>query len=72
MWSAPVGEGAKRTRDVAESVSSLGSVFIGAHVSIAGGLPNAIRDGVELECDAIQIFNQSSRAWKPQNHSEER
>ena len=65
MWSAPVGEGAKRTFLVSFSM------FIGAHVSIAGGLPNAVARGVELECDAIQIFNQSSRAWKPQNHSNE-
>ncbi len=43
---------------------------IGAHVSIAGGLPNAVARGVELECDAIQIFNQSSRQWRPQNHSD--
>ncbi len=46
-------------------------MLIGAHVSIAGGLPNAVTRGVELECDAIQIFNQSSRAWKSQNHSDE-
>jgi len=60
-----VGEGAKRT--------FLGSVgmLIGAHVSIAGGLPNAVARGIELECDSIQIFNQSSRAWKPHNHSDE-
>jgi deoxyribonuclease-4 len=44
---------------------------IGAHVSIAGGLPNAVARGVELECDSIQIFNQSSRQWKPQDHSDE-
>jgi deoxyribonuclease-4 len=65
MWSAPVGEGAKRTRLGSEEV------LIGAHVSIAGGLPNAVARGVEIECDSIQIFNQSSRAWKPQNHSDE-
>ncbi|MDQ3730169.1 MAG: deoxyribonuclease IV [Actinomycetota bacterium] len=41
-------------------------MLIGAHVSIAGGLPNAVARGVDLECDAIQIFNQSSRAWRPQ------
>ncbi len=44
---------------------------IGAHVSIAGGLPNAIERGVELECDAIQIFHQSSRMWRPTNHTDE-
>jgi len=45
-------------------------MHIGAHVSIAGGLPNAVQRGVDLECDAIQIFNQSSRAWRPQNHAD--
>ena len=65
MWSAPVGEGAKRT------FLGSGGMLIGAHVSIAGGLPNAVARGVELECDAIQIFNQSSRQWKPQNHSDD-
>jgi deoxyribonuclease-4 len=46
-------------------------MLIGAHVSIAGGLPNAVARAIELECDSIQIFNQSSRAWRPQNHSDE-
>jgi deoxyribonuclease-4 len=42
-------------------------VLIGAHVSTAGGLHNAVDRGVELECDAIQIFHQSPRAWRPTN-----
>ena len=46
-------------------------MVIGAHVSPAGGLPNAITRGIERECDAIQIFSQSPRAWKPTNHSDE-
>ncbi len=46
-------------------------MFIGAHVSIAGGLPNAVARAIELECDSLQIFNQSPRAWRPQNHSDE-
>ncbi|MEJ7876253.1 MAG: deoxyribonuclease IV, partial [Solirubrobacterales bacterium] len=41
-------------------------MHIGAHVSIAGGLLRAVGRGVDLECDAIQIFNQSSRAWRLQ------
>jgi deoxyribonuclease-4 len=40
-------------------------VLIGAHVSPAGGLPNAIERGLERDCRAIQIFNQSPRMWKP-------
>ncbi len=46
-------------------------MLIGAHVSTAGGLENAIANGVERECDAIQIFNQSPRMWRPTNHRPE-
>jgi len=54
-----VGEGAKRTRRGGEGM------LIGAHVSTAGGLPKAVERGVERGCDAIQIFHQSPRAWRP-------
>jgi deoxyribonuclease IV len=40
-------------------------MLIGAHVSPAGGLPKAIERGLERECRAIQIFNQSPRMWRP-------
>jgi deoxyribonuclease IV len=40
-------------------------MLIGAHVSTAGGLVKAHGRGVELDCDAIQIFNQSPRMWRP-------
>jgi deoxyribonuclease IV len=40
-------------------------MLIGAHVSPAGGLPNAIERGLERDCRAIQIFNQSPRMWRP-------
>ena len=43
-------------------------MLIGAHVSTAGGLANAVERGVERDCDAIQIFHQSPRAWKPTNY----
>jgi deoxyribonuclease-4 len=46
-------------------------MLIGAHVSAGGGLPKAVERGVESECDAIQIFNQSSRAWRLQARSDE-
>jgi deoxyribonuclease-4 len=46
-------------------------MLVGAHVSPAGGLPNAVERGVERECEAIQIFHQSPRAWRPTNHTEE-
>ncbi|HXD65537.1 MAG TPA: deoxyribonuclease IV [Solirubrobacteraceae bacterium] len=40
-------------------------MLIGAHVSPAGGLDKAIERGVEKGCEAIQIFNQSPRMWRP-------
>jgi deoxyribonuclease-4 len=40
-------------------------MLIGAHVSTAGGLANAHARGVEIGADAIQVFNQSPRMWKP-------
>jgi len=46
-------------------------MLIGAHVSPAGGLPKAIERGVERDCRAIQIFNQSPRMWRPTAYSKE-
>jgi deoxyribonuclease IV len=40
-------------------------MLIGAHVSPAGGLDKAVERGVEKGCEAIQIFNQSPRMWRP-------
>src|SRR3954451_5171641 len=40
------------------------AMLICAHVSPAGGPANAVGRGVERNCDAIQIFNQSPRAWR--------
>jgi deoxyribonuclease-4 len=40
-------------------------MLIGAHVSQAGGLEKAVGRGLERGCEAIQIFNQSPRMWKP-------
>ena len=40
-------------------------MLIGAHVSTGGGLVNALERGEELRCEAIQIFNQSPRMWRP-------
>jgi deoxyribonuclease-4 len=46
-------------------------MLIGAHVSPAGGPASAVARGVERGCDAIQIFNQNPRAWKPTVYSDE-
>ena len=46
-------------------------MLIGAHVSPAGGLVKALERGVERDCAAIQIFNQSPRAWRTTRYSEQ-
>ncbi|HET7510874.1 MAG TPA: deoxyribonuclease IV, partial [Solirubrobacterales bacterium] len=46
-------------------------MFVGAHVSTAGGLANAIERGEERGCESIQIFNQSPRMWRPTNFGKE-
>jgi deoxyribonuclease-4 len=46
-------------------------MLIGAHVSNAGGLEKAIERGTELGAQAIQIFNQSPRMWRPTNYTDE-
>jgi deoxyribonuclease-4 len=40
-------------------------MLIGGHVSTAGGLVDAHARGVEIGADAIQVFNQSPRMWRP-------
>src|SRR3954471_5171086 len=46
-------------------------MLLGAHVSNAGGLPKAVERALERECDAMQIFNQSPRMWKPTAYTDE-
>jgi deoxyribonuclease IV len=43
-------------------------MLIGCHVSTAGGLAQTVERGVERECEAIQIFHQSPRAWHPTSY----
>jgi deoxyribonuclease-4 len=38
--------------------------LLGAHVSVAGGLPTALERGVELGCDALQIFVKNNSRWR--------
>jgi deoxyribonuclease-4 len=43
-------------------------MLVGAHVSPAGGLVKALERGRERGAEAIQIFNQNPRAWKPREY----
>lgn len=46
-------------------------MLIGAHVSPAGGPAKAVGRGEELGAQAIQIFNQNPRAWRPSSYTAE-
>ncbi|HEV7562925.1 MAG TPA: deoxyribonuclease IV [Solirubrobacterales bacterium] len=46
-------------------------MLIGAHVSTAGGLVNAIERGEDRACESIQIFHQSPRMWRPTSYGED-
>ena len=46
-------------------------MYFGAHVSAAGGISKAIDRIVEIGGDAVQVFTQSPRMWKPTEHSQE-
>ena len=39
-------------------------MILGAHVSTAGGIHNAIKNGDELHCNAIQIFLANPNRWE--------
>src|SRR5687767_14527662 len=39
-------------------------MILGAHISIAGGLPQAFSRADEQGCLAIQIFTQNGRGWR--------
>jgi deoxyribonuclease-4 len=46
-------------------------MLIGAHVSSGGGLDRAVERGEEIGAEAIQVFNQSPRMWRPTKYTEE-
>ena len=46
-------------------------MFIGAHVSSAGGIHTAIDRAEEMGADSVQVFTQSPRMWRPTNHPPE-
>jgi deoxyribonuclease-4 len=46
-------------------------MLIGAHVSTSGGLGEAHARGVERGCEAIQVWGQSPRQWRPTRWKED-
>ncbi len=45
--------------------------LFGAHLSVAGGLHNAIAEALTLGCDTVQIFTKNANAWKAAPLSDE-
>jgi deoxyribonuclease-4 len=46
-------------------------VYFGAHVSAAGGISKAIDRVEEISGNAVQIFTQSPRMWRPTEHGKD-
>jgi deoxyribonuclease-4 len=44
-------------------------MLFGAHVSSSGGIWQAIDRAEALGCDAVQVFTQSPRMWRPTSHT---
>ncbi len=47
------------------------SMLIGAHVRAGKGLVPALQHGADIGADAVQIFTQSPRMWKPSQYSDD-
>jgi deoxyribonuclease IV len=43
-------------------------VFFGAHVSASGGIHKTLDRAQAMRADAVQLFTQSPRMWRPTNH----
>jgi deoxyribonuclease-4 len=43
-------------------------MYFGAHVSAAGGIHKTLDRAAEMRADAVQLFTQSPRMWRPTNH----
>ncbi|OGU45930.1 MAG: deoxyribonuclease IV [Ignavibacteria bacterium GWC2_56_12] len=51
--------------------SNVGTVLLGAHMSIAGGVHTAIERAVRIGCTALQMFVKNNNQWKGKALSDE-
>jgi deoxyribonuclease IV len=56
-----------RTR-TAISAAYRSCVFFGAHVSASGGIHTTLDRAEAMRAEAVQLFTQSPRMWRPTNH----
>ncbi len=45
--------------------------LFGAHMSIAGGCQNAVREATEHRCDTVQMFTKNSNQWKARDFTDD-
>jgi deoxyribonuclease-4 len=48
----------------------IAGMFFGAHLSSSGGIDKAVERAVAIGADAVQVFVQSPRMWRPVNHKQ--
>jgi deoxyribonuclease-4 len=58
-------------QDSADRASDLKRPLLGAHMSIAGGVSQALERGRTAGCECIQIFTKSSRQWASKPYAKE-
>ncbi|MEO6867247.1 MAG: TIM barrel protein, partial [Gaiellales bacterium] len=46
-------------------------MYFGAHLSSSGGIDKAVDRAVAIGADAVQVFIQSPRMWRPTAHKDE-
>ncbi len=67
----PVAYSLQAVRNVMKNKKKARGPLLGAHMSIAGSVGNALLYGKKVDCDAIQIFTKSSRQWASKPYSKE-
>ena len=55
----------------AKAAKKIPALLLGAHMSIAGGMQNAIARGQSIGCAAIQVFLKNNNQWKGKTISDE-
>lgn len=45
-------------------------MYFGAHVSSSGGIDKAVERAVAIGADAVQVFIQNPRTWRPTAHKD--
>jgi deoxyribonuclease IV len=53
------------------ATSALKRPLLGAHMSIAGGVSEALARGKQVGCECVQIFTKSSRQWAAKPYADE-